>query len=281
VIENTVKSVLNQQYQHFELIIVDDGSTDNTRDIVASIKNKHPDKRILYHYKENGERAAARNYGLQNSTGEYVLFFDSDDELYFNHLSEANYFLTNNGAAEVFHLRYDIKNEGGKIISEGPVHLSPPNRQLISGNFLSCNGVFIRRDIAEANLFNEDRNLSGVEDWELWLRLAVQFPIHYVNKITSSIINHENRSVLADDKDKLITRIESLIYYVTQNKLVLKHFNSELHKFYSSCYSYISLHLSLNKVYKKETLYYLWKGTQAMPSLVFKKRFFAILKHLL
>jgi glycosyltransferase involved in cell wall biosynthesis len=281
VIENTVKSVLNQQYQHFELIIVDDGSTDNTRDIVASTKNQHPDKRILYHYKENGERAAARNYGLQNSTGEYVLFFDSDDELYFNHLSEANYFLTNNGAAEVFHLRYDIKNERGKIISEGPVYLSPPNRQLISGNFLSCNGVFIRRDIAEANLFNEDRNLSGVEDWELWLRLAVQFPIHYVNKITSSIINHQNRSVLADDKDKLITRIESLIYYVTQNKLILNHFNSELYKFYSSCYSYISLHLSLNKVYKKETLYYLWKGMQAMPSLVFKKRFFAILKHLL
>ena len=71
-----IKSVLNQTFDDFELIIVDDGSTDNTKDIVSHFN----DPRILYLWQENRERSAARNTGIKASQGIYITFLDSDDE---------------------------------------------------------------------------------------------------------------------------------------------------------------------------------------------------------
>ena len=79
LIDRSIQSVLNQTYQDFELIVVDDGSTDNTEDIIRQFQEK--DKRIKYikHDKNKGG-SAARNTGIKNSRGEYIAFQDSDDE---------------------------------------------------------------------------------------------------------------------------------------------------------------------------------------------------------
>lgn len=74
-LEGAIQSVLNQTFEDFELIIVDDGSTDNTRDLVSGFA----DSRILYYYQENKERSAARNAGIKLASGDYVCFLDSDD----------------------------------------------------------------------------------------------------------------------------------------------------------------------------------------------------------
>ena len=74
---NTVDSVLAQNYPHFEVIIVDDGSTDDTQQVVRNTYSNVP--QIRYFYKQNEERGAARNFGLKHAKGEYALFFDSDD----------------------------------------------------------------------------------------------------------------------------------------------------------------------------------------------------------
>jgi glycosyltransferase involved in cell wall biosynthesis len=280
LINDTIQSVLQQDYNDYELIIIDDGSNDLTGEVVSRIIEENKDKRIFYYYKENGERAAARNYGLKKAKGDYVNFFDSDDVLYSDHLSEANRVISNSPHTEIFHLRYEVVNEKGKKISEGPVLSTPANALLIEGNFLSCNGVFIKREIALQNLFNEDRQLSGVEDWELWLRLGSKYAIQFSNKITSAIINHDERSVLAANKEKLVTRMSLLIKYVLGDPAVAAYYKSAITKFKASCYSYISLHLALNKIYKKDALAYLLKTIRIMPLFIMKKRFFAILKHL-
>lgn len=279
LLKKTVETVLSQSFPDFELLVVDDGSTDNTNevmnDIIATSKAS-----IRYIKQVNNERAAARNNGLKHASGSYVLFFDSDDTLYNNHLQVAHDYIIKNNQPEFIHLRYDVKNEAGQITEEGPVFTAPPNKQLIKGNFLSCNGVFLRKDIALANRFNENRKLSAMEDWELWLRLGALFPIHYVNTITSSIINHDERSVVITKKEALVERADLLVSLITGNPTVMNYYKAGIRCFRSSCYSYVALHLSLTGKYKRATLRYLIKSVFYWPASVFNRRFFATIKRL-
>ncbi len=279
LLQQTINSVLKQNYPRYELLVVDDGSTDNTKEVVEHIIKTNPEIKITYIYQTNSERAAARNKGLLNSRGDYVIFFDSDDTLYPIHLSTAYQYIIHNNTPEFLHLRYDIKDESNNVTGKGPVYKEHPNERLIEGNFLSCNGVIVRRDIALQNIFNEDRDISGMEDWELWLRLAVNYPLHYINTITSSIINHTERSVVGPDKNKLIKRVNTIMETVLSNNVVTEHYKNALSTFKCSCLSYLALHLSLLG-YKKEAFSYLQKSISVMPSFIFKKRFFAIIKHL-
>jgi len=83
VIDQTIQSVLDQTYTDWELIVVDDGSTDDTAIQMA----KYDDPRILYYQKQHAERSAARNYGMEQASGSYICFLDSDDEYLPNFLS--------------------------------------------------------------------------------------------------------------------------------------------------------------------------------------------------
>ena len=83
VLPVTIKSVLHQTYKNWELIIVDDGSIDNTKEVVEKIN----DTRVRYIYQENAERSAARNNGIRNAKGDWICFLDSDDSYKKNHLN--------------------------------------------------------------------------------------------------------------------------------------------------------------------------------------------------
>jgi len=78
LLPRAIQSVINQTYKDWELLIIDDGSTDNTKEIVEEFVKKDP--RIRYFYKENGGQGSARNLGIKNAKGEYIAFLDSDDE---------------------------------------------------------------------------------------------------------------------------------------------------------------------------------------------------------
>jgi len=81
-LEKAIGSVLSQTFEDFELIIVDDGSTDNTRTVVENWQ----DDRLNYFFKQNEERSIARNFGIARAHGRYVNFLDSDDYFYPHHL---------------------------------------------------------------------------------------------------------------------------------------------------------------------------------------------------
>ncbi|MBJ7988187.1 glycosyltransferase family A protein, partial [Bacillus cereus] len=77
-IEETMESILNQTYKHIEIVIVDDGSKDQSSSIVKNLEQKYPGQ-IKYVPQENKGVSVARNTGIENASGEYVAFLDSDD----------------------------------------------------------------------------------------------------------------------------------------------------------------------------------------------------------
>lgn len=276
MIEKTIQSILLQSYINFEVIVIDDGSTDDTERIVKTIV----DDRIFYYKKDNAERGAARNYGVQKAKGNYINFFDSDDLAYNIHLQSAYELITEKSNPEVFVLSYDIKNTKNKIIRVAPIFKNL-NQQLIQGNLLSCNGVFIRKDITEKYPFSEIRELSASEDYLLWLKLATQYKFVFSNEKTSVIIEHENRSVLIMDLDKLLLR-KNLFFQALFNDIKLVEFYSPYKNIISSqLNSYISLHIALTKSQKLISFKYLILSLKNYPPSIFSKRFLAIIKHLI
>ena len=275
-ITHAINSVLKQTYTNFELIVIDDGSTDNTEEIVENFKNE----KIIYHKIENSERSFARNYGASVSKGDYINFLDSDDTLYPNHLSEAIQFIKKNNGPEIFHLNYDIKNSVGNVVQERMINTGDLNLNLVKrGNKLSCNGVFLRKDICIKHPFNIE--LSQSEDYELWLRLAAEYSIQYSNTVTSSVVNHQNRSIFYIEQNYLIDQFQIQIDALNQNKKFIEKYGNYLNHINANNYSYISLHSALGKENRFFSIKYLFKSLKLKPQIVFSKRFLAIVKHLI
>ncbi len=276
LIPDTLQSIFNQSYPHFEIIVVDDGSTDNTEEVIKSI----PSEKIRYFKIPNSERGYARNFGASKARGTYLNFFDSDDISYPNHLEYAYNIIQSYLDIPIFHLNYEIKINDKIIcpLSNTNIFVS---KEIIKGNLLSCNGGFIHKDIFNQFYFNEDRTIAGLEDWELWLRISTKYEIQHFPIITSAIIQHQNRSVLQTEKNKLIQRVTTFMNIVLSNKDIVHKFYHQLHYFKCSCYTYTALHLALTGKYKKDAFTYLIKGLIENPLFIFQRRFLAILKHIL
>ncbi len=275
-IKNTINSVLQQTYKHFEVIVVDDGSTDNTGAIVKAIE----DKRVSYYLKQNGERAAARNFGTSKAKGNYINFFDSDDLLYLNHLATAKTIIDSAEKIEVFHLGYDFKKPSGELISKFNF-IADINAALPDGNCLSCNGVFLRRDIAKTNPFPENRRMAASEDYALWLHLASQFKILSSPIITSTVIEHDARSVISMNVDRLIQRQHLFIDYITNNLTINQNYSkAEILKIKGGTLLYVALHIALTKTNRRKAIQYYLKGITTYPQLLFSRRTLGFFKRL-
>ncbi|MCU0445216.1 MAG: glycosyltransferase family 2 protein [Microscillaceae bacterium] len=270
-IQHTIESILKQTYQNFEIIVVDDGSTDHTAQVVQDIQSD----KISYFYKTNGERGAARNFGILRAKGDYVTFLDSDDIIYPHHLAEALQLIQNEKSAAFLHLAYEVKDPQGRVLWQVQ-HRGNPNEQLLYGNHLSCIGVFVRRDIIQQNLFNEAREIAGTEDWELWLRLAARFPIKYSNAITSAIINHETRSVLNVDETKLTNRLYLALAALQKDEVFKQKYGKKIKVIYAHADLYIALHLILAKQ-KIRGIQYAVQALVNSPSVSFTYKFWVIL----
>lgn len=274
-IREALDSVLCQTFGDFEVIVVDDGSTDDTAGVVRNVT----DPRIKYYYKANGERAAARNYGVAHARGMYVNFLDSDDVFYPNHLQAAFEFLSVK-SIEVCHFGYDIKGLDGKVLRVVK-SIDSINRRIVSGNVLSCNGVFARKEVLQKHGFNEDRDLSSLEDWELWIRLCSHFTFYHVPLITSTVRDHHQRSVVAGRPKSIELKTDLLIKYATNDPGNRSHFGGRLRRLVASAHTYAALHLRMAGAQRSASWRRLWKGLRAYPIELFSRRTVVILLMLL
>ncbi len=276
-INKTLQSVKSQVFGDFEVIVVDDGSTDNLRSLV---EKETGDLRIQYVYQENAERGAARNTGIRHSMGKYVTFLDSDDILYPNHLETAHEKLMKFEFPQFYHQNYEIRDEEMRLIHKGRHLTGDLNRQILTGNFLSCLGVFVKSEIIKQNLFCEDRDISGSEDWELWMRLACNYQLYRSNMVTACLIQHSGRSVLQIVPEKLILRIYKAYDYAVSNPHFLVKYGKykRLVRAHKECY--ISLHLILAD-YRRLGFVHLYKAIGNHPIVLLHRKSVVIILKLL
>jgi hypothetical protein len=175
-----------------------------------------------------------------------------------------------------FHLPYHIKTEK-RIITMKVSNPSQPYL-LVKGNPLSCIGVLIKKESLIENKFNENRSLSGSEDWEFWLRLYAKYGLISEHKISACLINHHFRSVFAYPENTLVQRKNISISSAFKDKDVSRVFSPFKKTIYGYWDAYISLHLVIANQ-KTTGLKYLFKALKAYPQIIFEKRFFAIVKN--
>ncbi|MEX2006653.1 MAG: glycosyltransferase [Candidatus Saccharimonadales bacterium] len=180
-----IDSVLNQKNCQwpFEIIIVDDGSTDNTESILKPYKNKIRYFKIPH----SGLPAVARNYGIKKARGELIAFQDSDDLWVPNKLAsqipvfDDRSVILSYGNAELS--TNTDKRSKQTVIPQGSGKSGFIFKELIDTNFISTLTVMARKDsIVDAGGFNESPSLRGVEDYELWLRLSAHGQFIFVDK---------------------------------------------------------------------------------------------------
>lgn len=184
-IGGTIDSVLNQTFSDFELIVVDDGSTDRSAEIVAS----YDDPRIRLIRKKNGGVSSARNRGILEAQGEYIAFLDADDSWGENHLYEIAKLINEYGSdATAFVTNFARKFPDGSWY----VNRSDMKRGLVKDffkqtnkrSFVNSSCVCIDREaLIEVGLFNE--KYTHGEDIDLWFRLGRKFSFAYSPEVTS------------------------------------------------------------------------------------------------
>ncbi|OGM08897.1 hypothetical protein A2159_02760, partial [Candidatus Woesebacteria bacterium RBG_13_34_9] len=170
-IKRAIDSVLNQTYQDFEIIVIDDRSTDNTEEVVKIFN----DEKLKYiRHEKNKGGSAARNTGIKVAKGEYIAFLDSDDEWHPEKLQkQLNLFNNLDKEFGVIYCGFQGVNEFGKVFKYViPKHRGYITLKLIEGNCVGTLSIILAKlsYINSINGFDED--LDSCQDWDLYIRLS-------------------------------------------------------------------------------------------------------------
>ena len=165
---NCLKSISNQVYKNYEIIIVDDGSTDNSLNIVKDFKEKHPEILVKLFCQKNSGPSKARNVGIRESKGELIAFIDSDDEWRENKLNCIVPIFNNQEIALVASLYSIGEKEVFKNLDDSIEFIS--FNKLLLKNYFVTSGTVCRTSVLNHFRFNESQKYS--EDYRFWLEIC-------------------------------------------------------------------------------------------------------------
>lgn len=200
-IKEAIDSVLAQTHKDCKIIVIDDGSTDDTRGVVSQCG---PD--VKYIYQKNQGLSAARNTGIRNSNGEYIAILDSDDIWLPSKLEkQIKLFEAKSRLGLVYsdglvfgeQLAWDDLSFGGNMnFYRGRIF-----DKLLLGNFVPCPSVVIKRSCFDkVGLF--DINLvGGCEDWDMWLRISSHYEVDYLDEL---LVKHRKHRGSMETKTEMM-----------------------------------------------------------------------------
>ena len=195
-IENAINSLINQTYQNFELIIIDDGSTDNTKELLEEKYKEYFDsKKFTYRYKKNEGVCKARNLGLKLANNNWIGYLDTDNEMLPTFLEEFKNAIETNKKVKCFYAQI-CYIESGKIIGE-PFNFI----QLCYRNYIDL-GVFVHHKSLVKRYGNFDVNLKRLVDWDLIIRYTKYNTPYFIEKF---LLNYS-----VSDNYERITNTEQL-----------------------------------------------------------------------
>lgn len=267
-------SVLNQTFINFELIIVDDGSTDDTEQFITTFTNS----KIRYFKTENFGVAHARNFGIKKANGEYVSFLDSDDFLEPSHLEVAFDLIEKNKKPEVVHLNFSWGLEDRSTSQKNILPKKLPE-EIFNSCSLHVNCLFVRKDIALINLFNENRELMFAEDWDFFIKLSAHHTIILKDHTTAYLVNHEDRSMRNFNEEVWVKRRDQLIISLRNDKVIISKYYNKLMRVSAHMNSLIALNLAINRS-KQKCIAYLLLAFKENKGELLTKRTLATLKYL-
>lgn len=180
-IAEAINSILSQTYTNFELIIVNDGSTDNTDIALSSLIS---DKRIIYIAQKNAGQTIAKNNGIKAATGEVIGFCDADDYWHPEKLRIQMGILQSDPKIGVVYSDIQAINHKGEIIPPSQAFSGKEGNiltDLVFDNFIPFGSVILRKEcLKEHGLFNESYRM-GI-DWDLWLRISTSWQFKYTTE---------------------------------------------------------------------------------------------------
>ncbi|GGF25635.1 glycosyltransferase family 2 protein [Flavobacterium limi] len=208
-IENTLKSVFSQTFTDYEIIIINDESTDESEAIVQTLN----DERIQIYSQKNQGASAARNLGIKKSKGNFIAFLDADDYWFPNHLETLQKLIQDCPNAGLYASRYISKVSEKRFVKNSFLNLSEKFSGIIPDFFysslvsriaLTSAVVVPKRVFDKTGFFNT--SISSGQDLDLWIRIAILFPAAITGNVTVEYNAMDNRSLSKKNisKKKLI-----------------------------------------------------------------------------
>ncbi len=226
LIRRAIESVLNQTYQDFEIIVVDDGSTDHTRQIVMSFA----DPRIQFLENDISRGAsAARNAALEICKGEYIAFIDDDDEWLPRKLEKQMkaFEIAPHEVGVVYTRFWKVKDRAKnyvllpKMKKEGAI-----DKALLQGNFIALPSAVVRKEcFAKAGVFDE--HLTCFHDWEFFIRISKHYHFKCIGE--PLLIVYPQKKSISSDQDARIKALELILQkhfeeFAKKRKLLAKQY---------------------------------------------------------
>jgi len=178
-IEKAISSVLKQTFHDFELIIIDDGSDDQTFTLI----NKFSDKRLTYIRQHNKGVSAARNRGIGLAKGKMIAFLDSDDYFSPQKLQVASKYIDTFPNYSIFHTE-EIWYRNGELLNQKKIHQKPDDNVFENALPLCC--ISISTAVINKRIFDEigtfDEKMPACEDYDFWLRATALYPVKLITE---------------------------------------------------------------------------------------------------